>query len=279
VTIQSSPFLLDQDLTQRDKWWENALLPKGLVEHVEKLGDAMNVMMLMAESQEHKEEDFYIDVVEDLAKIKAWWQDMMDAGIGQSLPILGKEFPNLWSALDYNVHQEEEVMSNRIVKLQQEMLEAKSREDDDLQKQMKDWLTDVIQSFEKVKAHFGDMAAELKSVKIAQASQSSVGSGSGADRPQIWNCVLFPAKTPNGRDAGDSNTEEPLSNETLKVVIELQKQITNLEVSSLPSNGSGGNGPPHSGDWVSLALRILRREIWNGDWDTTLVCSMMPILF
>jgi hypothetical protein len=51
---------------------------------------------------------------------------MTDAWIGQALPILGREFPNLWSALDYSVHQEEEVMSNRIFKLQQEMLEAKS---------------------------------------------------------------------------------------------------------------------------------------------------------
>jgi hypothetical protein len=58
VTFQSSPFLLDQDLTQRDKWWENSLLLEGLAEHVEKLGDAMNVMMLMAKSQEHEEEDF-----------------------------------------------------------------------------------------------------------------------------------------------------------------------------------------------------------------------------
>jgi hypothetical protein len=63
--------------------------------------------------------------MEDLAKIKAW-QDMTDARIGQALPILGREFPNLWSALNYSVRQEEEVMSNRILKLQQEMLEAKS---------------------------------------------------------------------------------------------------------------------------------------------------------
>jgi hypothetical protein len=53
--FQSSPFLLDQDPTQRDKWRENSLLPKDLAEHVENLGDAMNIMMLMAESQEHNE--------------------------------------------------------------------------------------------------------------------------------------------------------------------------------------------------------------------------------
>ena len=160
VTIQLSPFLSDQDLTQRDEWRKNALLPKGLAEHMEKLGDAMNAVMSMAEAQEHKEEDFYIDVVEDLAKIKAW-QDMTDARIGQALPILGREFPNLWAALDYSVRQEEEAMSSRIVKLQQEVLEARNREDV-LQKQIKDWLTDVTQSFENVKAHFGDMAADLK---------------------------------------------------------------------------------------------------------------------
>jgi hypothetical protein len=78
---------------------------------------------------------------------------------------------------------------------------------------VKDWLTDVMQSFENVKAHFGDMAAELKRLKIAQARQSSVGSGSGADGPPIWNGVLFPSKTPHGRDAGDSDTGEPLGDE------------------------------------------------------------------
>jgi hypothetical protein len=225
--LSSSPFLSDHDLTQRDKWRENALLPKGLAEHVKKLGDAMNFVMSMAEAQEHKEEDFYTDVVEDLAKIKAW-QSMTDARIGQTLPILGREFPNLWSALDYSVRQKEEAMTSSIAKLQQEMLEATKREEQ-IKKQTKDWLSDVVQSFENVKAHFGDMAAELKTLKIAQARQSSVGSGSVADGPRIRNGVLFPsAKSTNGRNAGDSDPGEPLGDETLKIVIELRKQITIL---------------------------------------------------
>jgi hypothetical protein len=89
---------------------------------------------------------------------------------------------------------------------------------------MKDLLTNVVvQSFENVKAHFGDMAVELKTLKIAQAHQSSVGGGLVANGPQIRNGVLFPLKSPNGRDAGDSDTGEPLSDETLEVVMELQK--------------------------------------------------------
>jgi hypothetical protein len=120
----------------------------------------MNFMMSMVESQGHKEEDFYTDVVEDLAKIKAW-QSMRDAWIGQTLPILGREFPNLWAALDYSVHHEEEAMTSSIAKLQQEMLEATKREEE-IKKQMKDWLINIVQSFENVKAHFGDIAAELK---------------------------------------------------------------------------------------------------------------------
>ena len=125
---------------------------------------------------------------------------------------------------------------------------------------MKDWLTDVMQSFENVKAHFDDMAAELKSLKIAQACQSSVGSGSGADGPRIRNGVLFPAKSPNGRDMGDSSTGEPLGDETLKIVSELQKQITKLEVMEVEAMAH------HTlGGWVSLALRISRHGIWNAD--------------
>jgi hypothetical protein len=88
-----------------------------------------------------------------------------------------------------------------------------------------------------------------------------VGSGSGADGPRIWNGVLFPAKTPNGRDAGDSDTGEPLGDETIKVLIELQKQITKLEVSCLPNNGSRGNGPPHFGGLGLTCMEDLTS--WN----------------
>lgn len=248
----SSPFLSDQDLEQRDEWRKSAFLPKGLAEHVEKLGDAMNLVMSMAESQEHKEVDFYIEVVEDLEKIKAW-QSRTDARIGQTLPILGREFPNLWAALDYSVRQEEADMLSSIAKLQQEVLEAK--------KQMKDWLSDVGQSFENVKAHFGDMASELKTLKVAQARQSSVGSGSADDGSRIRNGVLFPAKSPNGRDAGGSDTGDPLDDETLKVVMELRKRITKLEVSRSPSNGSGGDGPPHFGGLGLTCIEDLAS--WN----------------
>jgi hypothetical protein len=91
------------------------------------------------------------------------------------------------------------------------------------------------------------MAAELKMLKIAQAHQFSVESGSVADGPWICNGVLFPEKSTNGRDAGNRNTGEPLGNKTLKVVMELQKQITKLEVSCLLSNGSRGDDLPHFG--------------------------------
>jgi hypothetical protein len=222
----------------------------------------MNFVISMAESQEHKEEDFYTDVVEDLAKIKAW-QSMTDAWIRQTLPILGREFPNLWAALDYSVHQEKGTLTSSIAKLQQEMLEATKRKEE-IKKQMKDWLINIVQSFENVKARFGDMAAELKMLKIAQARQSSVGSGSVADRPRIRNDVLFPMKSPNGKDAGDSDTGEPLGTETLKVVMELQKQITKLEVSRSPSNGSGGNGPPHLGGLGLTCIKDLAS--WNMEW-------------
>jgi hypothetical protein len=74
-----------------------------------------------------------------------------------------------------------------------------------------------------------------------------VGSGLVANGPRIHNGVLLPAKSPNGRDAGDSNTGEPLGDETLKVVMELRKLITKLEVSRALSNGSGDDGPPHFG--------------------------------
>jgi hypothetical protein len=45
------------------------------------------------------------------------------------------------------------------------------------------------------------------------------------------------------------------------VVIELQTQITKLEVSCLPSNGSGGDGPPHFGGLGLTCMEDLAS--WN----------------
>jgi hypothetical protein len=107
------------------------------------------------------------------------------------------------------------------------------------------------------------MAAELKTLKSALARQLSGGSGLVAAGPRIRNGVLFPASSPNGRDTGDSDTGEPIGDETLKEVIELRKQVTKLEVSRAPSNGSGGDGPPHFG---GLGLTCISRlGTWNED--------------
>jgi hypothetical protein len=112
-----------------------------------------------------------------------------------------------------------------------------------------------------LKHTFFDMAAELKTLKIAQAHQSSVGGGSVASGPWIRNGVLFPSKSPNGRDACNSDTGEPLGDETLKIMMELQKQITKLEVSCALSNGSRGDGPPHFG---GLGLTCIEDLVcWN----------------
>lgn len=129
---------------------------------------------------------------------------------------------------------------------------------------------DVMQSFvENMRAGFGDVASELKSLKLlAQACQSSVGSGTGADGSQIRNGVLFPSQSPNGRDAGNINAGEPLGNEILKIVIELRNWISKLEVSCSPSNGSGGDGPPHFGGLgltciEDLASWNVEHEFWT----------------
>lgn len=132
--------------------------------HVEKLGDAMNELMSRADSLQGEEDNRFSDVVDDLIKIKVW-QETMEASIGSSVPLFGREFPNLWAVLDYSVQQEEDSTMQHICELQDMIFELKEREAT-LNKDLQAFLRDVSKSFENVKAHLGEMTSELKCFKI-----------------------------------------------------------------------------------------------------------------
>jgi hypothetical protein len=101
----------------RKDWEANELLPIGLVAHVEKLGDAVNELMSRADRQQGEEDNQFSEVVDDLIKIKVW-QEWTEASIGSSVPLFGREFPNLWAALDYSMRQDEDATIKHIGELQ-----------------------------------------------------------------------------------------------------------------------------------------------------------------
>lgn len=128
--ILSSPFLTEQDIQMRSNWDKaRDTLPRGLLAHVEKLGDAMNDITSCKDDQQKEELTRYRDVAEDVSKTKAW-HDKTEARIGDPVFIFGREFASLWAALDFSIHQQEEALALEILILSKLAQEAADREDE-----------------------------------------------------------------------------------------------------------------------------------------------------
>jgi hypothetical protein len=159
----------DEDETSQtaNDWRADSTLPTGLLAHVEKMGDAIH--MLMGHTEDQDQEELYKFVAEDLAKIMAW-QDKTEARIGDPVPVFGREFAGVWATLDYSVRKQEEASAAEIMTLKKRVKEGEEKEKA-MTLQFKAWSADVGQSFGNVKAHFTSMATELKDLKRGSSSK------------------------------------------------------------------------------------------------------------
>jgi hypothetical protein len=257
--MQSSPFLSDQDIHMRNDWRADSTLPTGLLAHVEKMGDAIH--MLMGHTEDQDQEELYKFVAEDLAKIMAW-QDKTEARIGDPVPVFGREFASVWATLDYSVRKQEEASAAEIMTLKKRVKEGEEKEKA-MTLQFKAWSADVGQSFGNVKAHFASMATELKDLKEAQARSASHSQGmeSTKSRGRSQNGFPFPPQDVEEQvDSGLGGGSVDKSS-MLGIIDGLRKRLSKLEVARAPGGGGGGDGPPHFGGLGLTCIEDLAS--WN----------------
>ena len=194
--ISSPAFLSERDLELRDKWQEDSFMPTGIVDHIEKLGDAMNDVFAQKDLQDRSDLEWQTCVAEDLSKIQAW-QLKTDARIGQPVKFFGREFAGLWEALGYSVHQATDTTADEIRRLKATINEKEAKELELKKEQVSAWKLDVSNSFMNVKAHCDAVVEELRQVKeeLVNTPKASPGGGAlpaGAGRSH--HEVLFPPR-------------------------------------------------------------------------------------
>jgi hypothetical protein len=254
--ITSPPFLSERDLEMRHKWQEDSFMPTGIVDHIEKLGDAMNDVFSQKDHQDKSEAERYACVAEDLTKIQAW-QLKTDARIGQPVKIFGREFAGLWEALGYSVHQAKDTTTAEILRLKAKIKEKEAQELE-LKEQVTAWTIDVNNSFMNVKTHCDAVVEELRQVKeelvntkIAVPGDGALPAGAGRSHHE----VLFPPR----RSPEDQPT--PDYEEVLKEMNAFRTRLTRVEVARMAGNGGGSDGPPSFGGLGLTCIEDLAS--WN----------------
>jgi hypothetical protein len=252
----SSPFLSERDLELRHKWQEDTFMPTGIVDHIEKLGDAMNDVFSQKEHQDQEGQDRDACVAEDLLKILAW-QRKVDARIGQPVEIFGREFAGLWEALSYSVHQAEDKTKDEIRGLKAK-LKDKEEQERELKERVTAWTADVNASFVNVKTHCDAVVEELRQVKEELNRQQTSVAGDGelpVGAGRIHHGVLFPPR----RNPED---EPPVDYENvMKELNGLRTRVTKVEATRVAGNGGGGDGPPVFGGLGLTCIEDLAS--WN----------------
>jgi hypothetical protein len=252
----SPPFLSDRDLEMRHTWHEDTFMPTGIVDHIEKMGDAMNDVFAQKDHQGKTGAERYACVAEDLTKIQAW-QLKADARIGQPVEICGREFAGLWEALSYSVQQAEDKTADEI-RLLKAMIKAEEVKELELKERVNAWTIDVSTSFLNVKSHCDAVVEELRQVKEELDGKQTAVPGDGAlpaGAGRIQNGVLFsPRRNPEDQPTPDYE-------DLLKEMNSLRTRLTRVEVARMAGNGGGSDGPPSFG---GLGLTcIVDLASWN----------------
>jgi cell fate (sporulation/competence/biofilm development) regulator YlbF (YheA/YmcA/DUF963 family) len=181
-----SPFLDDSDILMRQFWRVNAVLPDAVLDHIEKLGDAMDRVLEDNFKSQIRDLEQYQEIAGDFNKVKVW-QQQLEARIGTNVPVFRRDFASLWNAIEFGMEtldQEDKKIEVKVedVKSQVERLESVVEL---LEKEMADWKTAVATGFQDVDTFIGKHLAQLED---RQKELELKMNGSG---PRIRNGVLF----------------------------------------------------------------------------------------
>jgi hypothetical protein len=107
--LMASPLLEGTDMADV-QWKEGSSgLSEGVLEHLDKLGEALAQTMGNLQDSQAQELLRYELIANDFVKVKVWQDDMLEK-VGWRMSVKGRDFPSLWGALDYSVHSAEAML-------------------------------------------------------------------------------------------------------------------------------------------------------------------------
>ena len=170
-----------------------------------------------------RELERYQEVAGDFAKVKAC-QVQMESRIGANVPVRGREFASIWSALDYGVRA-----LDSTIEYKADQGDAVVAELSDVVKQceqmLEDWKTSVTQGFQEFDAVFGKQMEEL------EKQQKRIEVKIGGHEPRIRGGILFhPRRSGEGEDKSEGSKEkDPLEGgmeeDTEETLIDLRNRL------------------------------------------------------
>ena len=233
--VPFSPFLRESDVTTRQEWRDQEVLPEGVLDHIEKLGDAMDKLMEDNYRNQVRELEHYQDIAGDFEKVKAW-QEQLDGRIGTTMPIFQRDFPSLCGALDFGVQVLNKDLEENtdLLKSQVEQLGADVKV---CEKTMEEWKAAVAQGFQDVESILG------KQVDVLEKRQKDLEGKLDGSVPRIRNGVLFNRRNISRSDDG-SETSKGRDNEdeTVDTLLDLRSRLRRLETEIKGHRGGSGDG-------------------------------------
>jgi hypothetical protein len=254
-----SPFLDDSEVAMRQAWRTDSVLPEAMLNHIEKLGDAMDKVLEDSYKTQFRNLQQYQEIAGDFEKVKAW-QQHCELRIGTGVPLFKRDFPSLWSALEFgfeSLEQEDGIIQSD-VEIAKSQIEQVERLVSIVEKELSDWKAAVAEGFKDVDAFLGKQF-EMLDERIKEVKRKEAGSG-----PRIRNGVLFqPAQ--NGSDDG-SEAVKGDGGDSGETLLDLRSRLRKLE-GEIKRQGVGaggsGEGPPMFGNLGLSSVPDL--AAWNAD--------------
>jgi hypothetical protein len=143
--------------------------------------------------------------------------------IGTSVPLFKRDFPSLWSALEFGVEslEQEDGMIQADAKITKSQIEQVERLVTIVEKELTDWKAAVTEGFKDVDSFLGKQF-EMLDERIKKVERKEAGTG-----PRICNGVLFQPAQSSSDDGSEETKRDILdSGETL---LDLRSRLRKLE--------------------------------------------------
>jgi hypothetical protein len=243
----------------RQSWRDASILPGDLIDHLEKLGEAMDKVMEEGYRNQRLQMQHYHEIAGDFEKVKAW-QMKLEGRVGTNVPIYKRDFPSLWGALSFGIGVLDHEMSEH-ADLQHSRMNELNTAVKRCESMLEEWKKLVSQGFQDVDSILGKQVDDLANRQSEMEKQID---GSGF---RIRNGVLF-RRRPVEDDGSEEDKNMDVADGTEDTLLDLRARLRKLETEIKGHNGrsgggGGGDGPPMFGNLGLLSVPDL--AAWNAD--------------